>query len=180
MRTLLLNHACRPINVLSAKNAMKKLHSGKVDVIFEYDDVKIGNRPLPAVVRLRTPIILKKKFISVSSFSRLGVFIRDEGVCQYCSKQLDLDTYTIDHVLPKSRGGLLTWENAVASCTDCNRIKNNLTPQEAGMRLRKQPRSPGINISVSEKNRIKLKAILHKVDHESWSYFIDWIKNEHN
>ena len=71
--------------------------------------------------------------------SRRNIFLRDEHTCQYCGSRKDL---TLDHVLPRSRGGTSTWENLVACCRECNLAKGRRTPEEAKMPLRRQPVRP--------------------------------------
>lgn len=75
-------------------------------------------------------------------FSRRNLARRDGARCQYCARQLGEGERTIDHVLPRSRGGRTTWENCVLSCEPCNRRKADQTPEEAGMRLLRQPGRP--------------------------------------
>lgn len=74
--------------------------------------------------------------------SRRNVIERDEATCQYCGRRAEMSTLTIDHVVPKSRGGQTCWENVVAACTGCNDSKGDRTPEEAGMSLRREPRRP--------------------------------------
>jgi len=79
-------------------------------------------------------------------FSRRNIFKRDRYCCQYCGKQcrgdVAMEELSIDHVLPKSRGGKSSWENCVLACMVCNARKANKTPEEAGMHLRKTPKKP--------------------------------------
>ena len=74
--------------------------------------------------------------------SLLGVLTRDRETCQYCSVQPGRSHLTVDHVLPRSRGGLTTWENVVTACRDCNHRKGGRTPEEANMLLLSKPRQP--------------------------------------
>ena len=76
------------------------------------------------------------------NFTRPNVYRRDHQTCQYCGEKLSSDELTLDHVMPRSRGGELSWTNAVAACKECNSAKANKTPQEAGMVLLKQPVKP--------------------------------------
>lgn len=76
------------------------------------------------------------------NFNRPNVYKRDERMCQYCGDQIAFDDMTLDHVIPRSRGGQLDWSNAVAACKECNSQKADKTPKEAGMVLRKQPTKP--------------------------------------
>lgn len=75
-------------------------------------------------------------------FSRRNLFKRDEGKCQYCGKQPKSDEWSIDHVIPRSRGGETVWENVVLSCLDCNRKKADRSLKESGLKLHKIPKKP--------------------------------------
>ena len=88
------------------------------------------------------------------SFSRRNLFNRDKHICQYCGRQPGSDSLTVDHVMPRSRGGDTTWENCVLACVECNFRKADRTPEEAGMRLRKQPVKPKWNPGFSNRTRI--------------------------
>jgi 5-methylcytosine-specific restriction endonuclease McrA len=79
------------------------------------------------------------------SVSRKGILLRDGFTCQYCRTKLVPAELTLDHVLPRSRGGGSVWENLVASCYPCNNRKGDRTPQEAGMPLVRPPRQLGIH-----------------------------------
>lgn len=74
--------------------------------------------------------------------TRKNILIRDEYTCQYCRRKLSVSQLNLDHVIPKSRGGRMTWDNLVACCLRCNTRKGNRLPQEAGMRLVRQPSRP--------------------------------------
>lgn len=74
--------------------------------------------------------------------SRRNIFARDRGICQYCGCRPTRDEVSIDHVIPRSRGGTSTWENLVLACTACNRKKGNRLLSECGMELRRQPTRP--------------------------------------
>jgi len=78
-------------------------------------------------------------------FSRRNIFLRDEHRCQYCERQFGTPNLSLDHVMPRSRGGKTTWENIVCACRKCNIRKGGRTPREAGMRLHKEPRKPKRN-----------------------------------
>lgn len=76
------------------------------------------------------------------TFSRKNVYRRDDYTCQYCGAKPSLEDLTVDHVVPRSRGGRTTWTNCVLSCVRCNRRKANRTLAEAGVRLIREPREP--------------------------------------
>lgn len=78
--------------------------------------------------------------------SRLGVFIRDAFRCQYCGQKFSYKNLTIDHVVPRSRGGKTEWSNVVTACNSCNIKKGDRTPEEARMLLLKEPKIPFVNV----------------------------------
>lgn len=97
--------------------------------------------------RLRVPEVLvlaryDRLPNSAVTFSRRNVYKRDHYTCQYCGGQPGSAELTIDHVVPRSRGGISSWENCVLACTSCNKHKADRTPQQAGMRLRSKPERP--------------------------------------
>jgi len=76
------------------------------------------------------------------AFSRRNLCIRDRYTCQFCGTKLNGHNLTIDHIIPRSRGGRATWENCVLACVKCNERKGDMTPEEAHMKLLKKPRRP--------------------------------------
>lgn len=140
MRTLVLNAGYEPLAVVSFKRALVLVMSEKATVVERVDDDPVwgvrGAFDRPAVILLtryvrvpgarRTPV------------TRRGVLRRDAHRCAYCSK----GATTIDHVVPRSRGGADSWENLVACCLRCNNIKGDRTPQEMGWELRWIPQPP--------------------------------------
>ncbi len=76
------------------------------------------------------------------TFSRRNVYRRDHNTCQYCGTRPSIEELTVDHVIPRSRGGRTNWVNCVLSCVKCNRRKSNRTLAEAGVRLIREPREP--------------------------------------
>ena len=76
------------------------------------------------------------------NFNRPNLYRRDDWTCQYCGEELPQRKLTVEHILPRSRGGPTTWDNCVAACSRCNGRKADKTPDEAGMRLRKEPHKP--------------------------------------
>src|SRR5262249_25628141 len=117
--------------------------------------------------RLRVPEVITlteydKIPANAVTFSRRNIYKRDHHTCQFCGKQPGSEELTIDHVLPRSRGGTSTWENCVLACLDCNKRKADRTPQEAHMPLRKNPVRPVWRPLYSQ----------HNVRIESWSKFL--------
>ena len=98
--------------------------------------------PMPAIVRVVTGYV-KKLFRARVPCTKENIWARDKHRCQYCGNVVTKKDRTLDHVLPKSRGGGRSWENLVTSCVTCNGTKGDRTPEEAGMRLLSTPAAPG-------------------------------------
>lgn len=94
---------------------------------------------VPRVVRLLTYDKIPQV---IARLTRKGIYERDGYTCQYCGKRYRTENLNIDHIVPRSRGGVNSWENLVCSCITCNRKKRNRTPKEAGMRLLSKPHKP--------------------------------------
>lgn len=129
----------QPVHAVSFKKAITYVVKGKVTVIECYDVTLNRDWRMPAVVRL-THFVAKR--VRSVKFSRRNVFLRDNGRCQYCGRQIKRSERTFDHVIPRSRGGEKSWENIVTSCRRCNTKKANRTPKEAGFTLIKKPVQP--------------------------------------
>lgn len=139
---LLLSASFEPIRIISWQNAVSLWFLGKVEVVEEYDhDIRSVTLAIraPAVVRLLRYFRAGRKS---PPLSRANLLARDNFTCQYCSKELTPREATLDHVLPRSRGGKTTWENIVCACAPCNRKKGGRTPKEARMALNKKPIKP--------------------------------------
>lgn len=138
-RALVLNATYEPLGVVSSRRALCLMIADKAEMI-EADDVVFHSEsltfPSPAVVRLNYMVKAPRR--RVANVSRRAVFVRDDYRCQYCGSGAD----SIDHVIPRSRGGLDDWENLAAACRTCNSTKRNRTPTEAGMRLMRPCRPP--------------------------------------
>lgn len=141
-RTLLLDSACRPMKSISWQRAVVLDWEDRVDVLAWHDEVvrtPAEELPLPSVVRLRQFLRFLRPRVS---FSRRNVYLRDGFACQYCGDQPSQRHLTLDHVIPRSRGGATSWDNIVTACGECNRRKGNRTPGEARMPLRRVPWEP--------------------------------------
>jgi 5-methylcytosine-specific restriction endonuclease McrA len=141
-RTLVLTSWYMPIQIVSWRDAITDLYLGKVESIFDYDEVVRSpsvEMQLPAVVRILRQTGGHKRGVK---FSKVNVAARDKYRCQYCLARLPLSKITYDHVFPRSRGGETTWDNVVCACSTCNSKKDNKTPEEAGMTLHTVPRRP--------------------------------------
>lgn len=135
---LVLNADLGPLHRVSLRHAIRMLLR-EVAVIHEADsDRLIGVFPIPRVVRLVTYVVTRWRHSRGPAWSRAGVLARDGRRCAYCG---GIGT-TVDHVVPRSRGGQNAWHNTVAACGTCNQRKGDRTPAEAGMRLRVKPTAP--------------------------------------
>lgn len=139
-RSLVLNASYEPLGVVSWRRAVCLVLDEQAEMVAAADDLVRSPScciPLPSVIRLRQMINApRRRSVPVS---RRAVFARDEYRCQYCGDRAD----SIDHVLPRSRGGADAWDNLAAACRSCNTRKRDRTPDEAGMRLMRPCRAPG-------------------------------------
>lgn len=142
---LVINASYEPVNICTARRAMTLLFKGAAVVeVVSAHTVRTPqiNIPLPSVVRL---VHYKRMPRMNRSVSRKGIMLRDGATCQYCGSKAPAIELTLDHVMPRARGGQSTWENLVASCKRCNNRKRDRTPAEAGMVLVRQPRMVGLH-----------------------------------
>ena len=155
-KTLKLDAAYRPIGIINGTEALVMCLIGKARTIETYDKVIRSTSKafkIPSVIVLCR--VIKFKFNSIHC-SRKTVFERDNHTCQYCQKSFGSKELTLDHVLPKSRGGEKIWSNLVAACKKCNQKKGNRTPAEANMKLLKEPRQPKNKFIDSKSNIQKI------------------------
>jgi len=144
---LVLNATYEPINVCTVRRAAVLLLKEKAELV-EHAAWKLRaetlSLPRPVVIRLvsyvRVPRDTHRRKIT-----RRAVFARDGWRCQYCGTRSNL---TVDHVVPRSKGGHSTWENIVASCAPCNRRKGNALLRQVGMKLRTRPSSPSPHVFI--------------------------------
>ncbi len=141
---LVLNQNYEPLNVCNARRAFVLVHRGKAEVL-EHGRGGLHSAhafwPLPSVIRL---IYLIKRPRPQMRLSRREVFNRDRHKCQYCGHHGQRDL-TLDHVVPRHRGGRHTWDNLVTACKTCNHRKAGRTPAEAKMHLLTEPRQPRVS-----------------------------------
>jgi 5-methylcytosine-specific restriction endonuclease McrA len=140
-RVLVLNATYEPINVCTVRRAVVLLLKEKAEVVerstWELHSER-ATMSRPVVIRLvsyvRIPHDTHRRKIT-----RRAVFARDGWACQYCGARSNL---TVDHVIPRSKGGPSSWENIVAACAPCNRRKGDMTPGQANMHPAREPRAP--------------------------------------
>ncbi len=158
--TLVLNRNWQPVNVTTVARALVLVWNESARVVdtesFQLYDWSDWSQLKPTdgelfiqavTMRLKVPEVValngydRLPTASVS-FSRRNIFKRDHYACQYCGHQPGTDELTIDHVVPRSRGGASSWENCVLACVSCNKKKADRTPDEAHMRLKHNPVRP--------------------------------------
>ena len=181
--TLVLNRSWMPVNVATVARSLTLLWNESALVV-DPDDfrqytwadwAKLAPKEGEPFIRtvtfaMRVPEVVtllrhdRPRSNSVT-FSRRNVFKRDHSTCQYCGQQPGTEELTIDHVIPRSKGGPTTWENCVLACVPCNARKANRTPEQSGMKLRKHPVRPSwrpfydnSNIRIASWNRFLSEA----------------------
>ena len=150
---LVLNSAYEAVNVVNCKRSLTLVFSGKADVIevsphfihTQHLDVQV-----PSVIRLK---VYRRVPRHSRAVSRKSIFLRDLYCCQYCHGAFTPKELTLDHVIPRSRGGKSTWHNLVTCCLRCNNKKADRTPEEANMPLSRKP----VEISIHSKHRLMMK-----------------------
>jgi 5-methylcytosine-specific restriction endonuclease McrA len=136
-KVLVLNTTCLPINICSWKRAIVLVIKGKAEGLESgKKSINNGKYSLPLVIKLRDYVPIPYNGVV---FTRKNIFLRDNYTCQYCGKTKNL---TIDHVIPKSKGGEDVWENVVSCCVRCNNKKGDRMPEEEGMKLMGTPYRP--------------------------------------
>lgn len=138
-RALVLNATYEPLSVVPSRRALVLVLSGRAEILQATDQLVRSEHlavTVPSVIRLRS--FVRVPFRRRSALSRRGIFARDGWECQYCGSRAD----SIDHVHPKSRGGLHSWDNVVAACRRCNTAKRDRLLSETSLHLRTKPSEP--------------------------------------
>ena len=144
-KVLVLNFDYTPLNVTSIRRGFILVIKGKAEVLRQDAEnivTSIGEFVRPLIIRLLSYVRFKSKPVKLN---RKRIFKRDNNECVYCSSKRNL---TIDHIMPRSRGGKNTWANLVTCCSNCNLRKGNRTPEEAGMRMNYKAYEPTIFSSI--------------------------------
>lgn len=137
---LVLNQNYEPLNICRVRRAVVLLYRGKAEMLENgsgFIHTANFDFPVPSVIRLG--YLIKRPWLE-RKLTRLEVFNRDRYTCQYCGRETR--QLTLDHVIPRYRGGQHTWENVVSACIPCNRRKAGRTPEQAGMKLIRRPSPP--------------------------------------
>ena len=145
---LFLSSGYEPMYRTHWKRAISAVICGRAEVVEEHDTYEIftssGPIPFPTIVRYTSGIIIGKlkKIQRTPKVTKKNVWLRDRGHCQYCAKKMSLNEATVDHVVPKSRGGKNTWENVALACEKCNQKKGSRLLENCGLEILKLPFRP--------------------------------------
>jgi 5-methylcytosine-specific restriction endonuclease McrA len=187
--TLVLNRSWRPVHVTTVRRALCMVFRDAAKIVCPaslqtYDFASWIEVPIPdhaSAIRSPSVSIAAPEIVVLAHYNRVpchqapftrrNLFLRDDYTCQYCGKRGPSSKLSVDHVLPRSRGGSTSWENCVLACVRCNARKANHTPQEAGLNLLRQPTRPRWTpyLSLTENQRM-----------ESWSRFTPQPKRHAN
>ncbi len=163
-QVLVLNATYEPINVCTVRRATVLLLKERAELL-ERGSTELHSgsitMPRPTVIRL-TRYVHVPRHGQQRRITRRAVFARDDWTCQYCGARSNL---TVDHVIPRSKGGGSTWENIVASCAPCNRRKGDRLPRQAAMHPLRAPRVPSPTVFV----RVASPAIP-----AAWQRYLGW------
>ncbi|MCU0430251.1 MAG: HNH endonuclease [Cytophagaceae bacterium] len=147
-KVLVLNQDYRALTVCSVQRAFLLVYMQKAELVSNAENFYLRTVsslfPAPSIIRLHSYVNIPYKGVVLS---RQNIFKRDGHSCQYCGTHSDL---TLDHVLPRSRGGQSSWDNLVAACKSCNSKKGDQTPDEASMPLKRKPFKPSFFMFLRE------------------------------
>ena len=154
-----------PLSLWPWQEAVKAAFLNRVTIVAEYEQVVRSQRSelrIPSVVVLKDYVKPQKRV----AFTRFNLFLRDQFCCQYCAAKGDL---TFDHVLPRSRGGITSWENVVAACSPCNLRKGSKTLKQSGLHLSHMPRVPSAEEMQAHGRKFPPNHL-----HDSWADYLYW------
>ena len=165
--TLLLNADGNPLSVaplstLTWQESIKLVWLDRINVLEWHEDWQVHS---PNITMTVPSVIMTRDFVKQrtnTSFNRSNVYLRDNYICQYCKQMFSYKDLTLDHVVPKSKGGKLTWENTVTACRKCNNQKGNHT----NIKPYRVPKQPDFLQLVNGVNTTH-------IDHEIWFKYIN-------
>ena len=163
LSVLVLNENYQPLNICGVRRAIVLLLHERAQMLENGRSMFHSAStafPIPSVIRLNHMV---KRPVFTRRLSRREVFWRDRHTCQYCGKVVH--NLTLDHVLPRARGGPHSWENVVSACVGCNHRKAGRMPKEARMTLRRPPQAPAAN---------PYHIFAHSQLRDEWRRFIPW------
>ncbi|MEB3331796.1 MAG: HNH endonuclease [Synechococcaceae cyanobacterium] len=159
---LVLNASYEPLNITTWRRAVVMLLKGKAEELERDGERELRPQQfLPTVIRLRQFVRVPYRSLPLT---RRNIFQRDGHTCQYCGRAGEM--LSIDHVLPRSRGGHDSWENVATACLPCNVRKGNRTPREADMPLAREPRRPSGSFS------FEASRLIRSGQHQEWAKYV--------
>jgi 5-methylcytosine-specific restriction endonuclease McrA len=153
-----------PLSTLSWKDAVKLVWLKDVKVLEYYEDWYVHS---PSLTMQVPSIVVSSIYVKTSrgvKFNKTNLAIRDEFTCQYCMQKFDKNSLTMEHVIPRSRGGKTSWDNIVCACSKCNTAKGNRLIKPA-----KQPNRPTFGEILTKAKQMPLVVPDH-----SWIYYVGW------
>lgn len=159
-KVLVLSKSYEPLSITSSRKAFLLVYTDKAEVIDFGSGVLRSptvSFNVPSIIRLKTRP--KYSIYSKVELNRKNIFRRDNNQCQYCGS---FENLTLDHIIPKSKGGSSSWDNLVTACNSCNNKKDNKMLHEVGMKLRSEPKRPNYVQFLIKKNKIQ----------ESWKPYL--------
>jgi 5-methylcytosine-specific restriction endonuclease McrA len=140
---LVLNATFEPLSVVSVRRAVVLLLKEKAEIVEAAEaELRSENLTIPTPLVIRLVYYVRIPYRVSIPLTRRTVLARDHYTCQYCGAQPPRKELTVDHILPRSRGGHTTWDNVVTACQRCNGRKGNRTPEEANLKMRSKPAQP--------------------------------------
>jgi len=141
LKVLVLNSGYEPIMVTDWTRAFSLVFCGKAIIVEEYDKtIRTVSEEfkVPAVISLKKYVRPRR----IVNFSKRSIHIRDNFTCQYCGKRQGKSSLSLDHIIPKSKGGATDWKNMVSACIDCNTRKSDKLLKDTTFSLRRKPTQP--------------------------------------
>ncbi|MCB0044880.1 MAG: HNH endonuclease [Caldilineaceae bacterium] len=168
-QVLVLNASYEPLSLVSVRRAVVLLLREKAEMLEATQQMLRSHHsaiPVPLVIRLVHYVRLPHRRVPAT---RSAIMLRDAYTCQYCGETPGRNNLTVDHVLPRSRGGSHDWQNLTTACKRCNQKKGSLTPEEAGMALLRKPFEPSY---------VALVLLSNPVAAERWEMLMGMSRNQ--